>query len=95
LDWQKVMARLLEILTMLDRHLHSRLYLTYHSLALLNINFVTKNNLTSVLACFHNPDQHITNKREVGRVPRGSLDEKLISPAVQRLETLRIVDIVD
>jgi hypothetical protein len=89
------MARLLEILTILDRHLHSSLYLTYHSLALLNINLVTKNNLTYVLAFFHSPDQRITNKREVGGVPRGSLDEELVSPAVQRLETLGIVDIVD
>lgn len=95
MDWQKVMARLLEILTMLDSHLHNRLYPTYHTLALLNIDLVTKNNLTSVLAYFHSPDQHITNKREVGRVPGRSLDEKLVSPAVERLETLRIVDIVD
>jgi hypothetical protein len=80
---------------MLDRRLHSRFHPTYHSLALLNINLVTKNNLTTVLAYFHSPDQHITNKREVGRVPGRSLDEELVSPAVERLETLRIVDIVD
>lgn len=89
------MARLLEILTMLDHHLHNRLYPTYHTLALLNIDLVTKNNLTSVLAYFHSSDQHSTDKREVGRVTGRSLDEELVSPAVERLETLRIVDIVD
>lgn len=36
-----------------------------------------------------------TNKWEVGRVPRRSLDEKFVSPAVQRLETLGIVHVVD
>lgn len=36
-----------------------------------------------------------TNEWEVGRVPRRSLDEEFISPAVQCLETLGIVHVVD
>lgn len=37
---------------------------------------------------------HCTYKGEVGGIPRRSLDQELVSPAVQRLETLGVVDIV-
>lgn len=45
------MARLLEILIMLDRDHHSFL-LTYHPLALLNINLVSKHDLISASVRF-------------------------------------------
>lgn len=35
-----------------------------------------------------------TYKGEVGGIPRRSLDQKLVSPAVQRVEALGVVDIV-
>lgn len=40
------------------------------------------------------PQVACTHKREVGRVLRRRLDQKLVPPAIQRLEALGIVDIV-
>lgn len=66
----------------------------YHSLALLDINLVAKNNLDTVR--FRRPmTARSTHKWKVGGISGRGLDQKLVPPAVKRLEALGIVDIVD
>lgn len=40
-------------------------------------------------------NRYMTHKRKALGISRGRLDEEFVAPAIQRLETLRVVDIVD
>lgn len=66
---------------------------TYDSLALLNIDLVSKNNLAMILADRGTFSILVTYERKVLGIARRSLNQELVSPAVESIETLGVVDI--
>ena len=68
--------------------------MTYHSLALLDIDLVAKDNLDDSQHHTRTASIVLTHKGEVIRVARRSLDQELVPPAVQRIEALGVVHVV-
>ena len=65
----------------------------YHSLVLFYVDLVTKDNLC--LSGNNSWDcSRLTYKREILGISGAGLNQELISPAVQGIEALRVVDIV-
>lgn len=67
---------------------------THHPLALLNIDLVTNHNLCLLVMLYANIVR-TTYEWEALGVHRASLDQELIPPAVESVETLRIVNVVN
>lgn len=94
MDWQKVMARLLEIC--------NRQYGPEPCVGDINVPRACSPRRQS--CCRERPGlvsrarsrctPGLTHKRKVGRVARVGLDEKLVAPAVERLKAPRVVDVV-
>ena len=66
---------------------------THHSLALLDINLVANYDLY-LLAVLHALSQRYTHEWEALRIHGTGLDQELVPPAVECVETLRVVDVV-
>lgn len=97
LDWQKAMARFPVICSTISTP-YSRSPAkssAYHSLRLLHIHLVAEHHLC--LVSFHSLITHATTKtyeRESLRIHRARLYQEFVPPTIQRLETLRVIDIV-
>jgi hypothetical protein len=68
-------------------------YQTHHPFALLDIDLVADNDLPKSVPCLPNLDIS-TYEWEALRVHGASLHQKLVPPAVQCIETLRVVHVV-
>jgi hypothetical protein len=68
--------------------------ISYHALALLNINLVANDNLIESVFVIQGIGR-CAYEWEALRVHWAGLDQELIAPAVQGIETLRIVHVVN
>jgi hypothetical protein len=68
---------------------------THHSLAFLDIDLVANDDLLESVHIPASTWYPATYKWEALRVHWAGLNQKLVAPAVQGIETLRVVDIVD
>ena len=68
--------------------------MSYHALALLNINLVANDDLLRVSMQLRLPARRTSYKWETLGVHGAGLDEELVAPAVQRVEALCVVHVV-
>jgi hypothetical protein len=93
LDWQKVMARFDEICSTISKTRVHMIKPTHHALALLHINLVANDNLRLSVP-YPSNDRRDTYEWEALRIHGAGLDQELVAPAVQCIETLGVVDVV-